>query len=125
MKIIISTESAPRAIGPYSQGIKTGNLIFISGQIPVDPKTNTIAGNSIKEQTEIVLKNVKAVAEAAGSSIEKIVKTTCFLKDINDFSAFNEVYSNYFKNNCPARSTVGGVLLPKDSLVEIEAIAEL
>jgi len=125
MKSVISTKSAPAAIGPYSQAIKTGNLIFISGQLPADPETGNLAGTTIREQAQAALKNVKAVAEASGSSLEKIVKTTCFLKDMNDFPEFNEVYKTFFKTDCPARSTIGVLKLPKDALVEIEAIAEL
>ena len=130
MKKVISTKSAPQAIGPYSQGIKTENLVFTSGQIPIDAETGVIKGNDIKEQTETVLKNLKAVLEAAGSSVDKIVKTTCFLKDINDFPEFNKVYEAFFKANgsadsFPARSTLGGLQIPKGALVEMEAIAEV
>ncbi len=125
MKTVISTKKAPAANGPYSQAIKTGNLIFISGQLPADPATGAITGTTIRQQTEAVIKNLKTVAEEAGSSIDKIVKTTCFLKDMNDFAEFNEVYKTYFKTDCPARSTIGVLRLPKDSLVEIEAIAEI
>ena len=132
MKQVITTKLAPAAIGPYSQAIKTGNLVFISGQIPVDAETGVIKGKEIKEQTETVLKNLKAIAEAAGSSIDKIVKTTCFLKDINDFPEFNKVYEAFFKagfsgaeNSFPARSTLGGLQIPKGALVEIEAVAEV
>jgi 2-iminobutanoate/2-iminopropanoate deaminase len=125
MKSVISTKSAPAAIGPYSQAIKTGNLVFISGQLPADPATGDLIGTAIRQQAQAALKNVQSVAEAAGSSLEKIVKTTCFLKDMNDFPEFNEVYKTFFKTDCPARSTIGVLKLPKDALVEVEAIAEL
>lgn len=125
MKTVIKTKAAPAANGPYSQAIKSGSLVFISGQLPADPETGEITGKTIREQTEASLKNVKAVAEAAGSSVEKIVKTTCFLKDMNDFAEFNEVYKAFFRGDPPARSTIGILRLPKDSLVEIEAIAEV
>ena len=128
MKEVISTKSAPAANGPYSQAIKTDCFVFIAGQIPVDAETGLIKGEDIKTQTETVLKNLKAVAEAAGSSIDKIVKTTCFLNNMNDFAEFNKVYEAFFKANAesfPARSTLGGLQIPKGSLVEIEAIVEV
>ena len=136
MKEVINTKSAPQAVGPYSQAIKTGNFVFISGQIPLDPETGLIKGNNVKEQTELVLKNLKAIVEASGSSVDKIVKTTCFLKDINDFPEFNKVYELFFRDNAPnasqqeevsfpARSTLGGLQIPKGALVEVEAIAEI
>jgi len=132
MKKVISTLSAPQAIGPYSQGIRTGNFVFISGQTPLDPETGLLKGKDVKEQAEVVLKNLKAIVDASGSSISKIVKTTCFLKDMNDFAEFNKVYEAFFKAGArpgeeafPARSTVGGLQLPKGALVEIEAIAEI
>ena len=125
MKKIISTKNAPAAIGPYSQAVKLGNLIFISGQTPADPATGAITGTTIKEQAEVTLKNVKAVVEAAGSSMDRIVKTTCFLKDMGDFAEFNEVYKSFFKSDFPARSTIGVLKLPKDCMVEVEAIAEI
>ena len=119
----VSTNNAPAAIGPYSQAVKTGNLVFCSGQIPVDPATGNIA-ETIREQAEQSCKNVKALVEAAGSSMDKVVKTTCFLSDINDFAAFNEVYGKYFISN-PARSCVAVRDIPKGVKCEIEAIAEL
>ncbi len=119
----VSTNNAPAAIGPYSQAVKTGNLVFCSGQIPVDPATGNIA-ETIREQAEQSCKNVKALVEAAGSSMDKVVKTTCFLSDINDFAAFNEVYAKYFTSN-PARSCVAVKDIPKGVKCEIEAIAEL
>ena len=118
----IVTENAPAAIGPYSQAMVVGNLVFTSGQIPLDPKTGTMLGADITEQTEQVMKNLGAVLAAAGSSYEKAVKTTCFLADIADFAAFNAVYGKYFTEK-PARSCVAAKALPKGVLCEIEAIA--
>lgn len=123
MKEVIYTENAPAAIGPYSQAITVGNMIFTSGQIPINPKTGNIEALTIEEQTEQVCKNLSAVLEAAGSGLEKAVKTTCFLADISDFGAFNEVYSRYFSSK-PARSCVAVKQLPKGALVEVEVIAE-
>lgn len=120
-KLIISTEKAPAAIGPYSQGIKAGNLIFTSGQLPLDQKGELVA--DIEGATRQALDNIKAILEAAGSSLDKVVKTTVFLKDINDFAAMNAVYAAYFANNPPARSAVQAGRLPKDAILEIEAIA--
>ena len=121
---IIQTENAPAAIGPYSQATVVGNLIFTSGQIPLDPATGTIVGTTIAEQTEQACKNLKAVLEAAGSGLEKAVKTVCFLKEMSDFGAFNEVYAEYFTGK-PARSCVAVKELPKGALVEVEVIAEI
>ena len=121
---IIATNEAPAAIGPYSQGMITGNLVYTSGQIPVDPKTGTIAGDTIETQAEQSLLNVKAVLEAGGANLDSIVKTTCFIADMADFAAFNKVYTSYIKN-APARSCVAVKTLPKNVLVEIEAIAEI
>lgn len=118
----ISTKNAPDAIGPYSQAINIGNIIYTSGQIPIDPKKGIIVSGGIEEQTEQVIKNLSAVLDAAGSSLTNVVKTTCFLKNINDFTAFNNIYARYFTNN-PARSCVEVAALPKDALVEIEVIA--
>ena len=120
----IVTENAPAAIGPYSQAMVVGNLVFTSGQIPLDPKTGTMLGADITEQTEQVMKNLGAVLAAAGSSYEKAVKTTCFLADIADFAAFNAVYGKYFTEK-PARSCVAVKELPKGALVEVEVIAEI
>ena len=120
----VSTQNAPAAIGPYSQAIKVGEMVFTSGQIPLDPKTGTMVGENITEQTEQVMKNLGAVLSAAGSGYEKAVKTTCFLADMNDFAAFNAVYAKYF-TNCPARSCVAVKTLPKGALVEVEVIATL
>ena len=124
MSNAVYTENAPNAIGPYSQAIVTGNLIFTSGQIPLDPATSQIVGETITEQTEQVCKNIKAVLEASGSSLEKVVKTVCFLKDMGDFAAFNEVYAKYFTGK-PARSCVAVKELPKNVLVEIDTVAEI
>jgi 2-iminobutanoate/2-iminopropanoate deaminase len=123
MSSAINTKKAPAAIGPYSQAIITGNLVFTSGQIPINPETGIIVGENIAEQAEQVCKNISAVLEAAGSSVDKTVKTVCYLKNMEDFTAFNEVYSAYFVSR-PARSCVSVKALPKDALVEIEAIAE-
>lgn len=123
MKEIISTENAPGAIGPYSQAVKTGNMVFLSGQIPIDPQTGEFVAGGVAEQTEQVLKNLSAVLEAAGTSLNDVVKTTVFLADMNDFTAMNEVYARYFSENKPARATVQAARLPRDARVEIECIA--
>jgi len=123
MKEIISTEKAPGAIGPYSQAVKTGNMVFCSGQIPIDPATGNFVSEDVAEQTEQVLKNLSAVLEAAGTSLNGVVKTTVFLADMNDFVAMNEVYTKYFSENKPARATVQAARLPRDARVEIECIA--
>lgn len=119
----ISTQNAPAAIGPYSQAMVSGNLIFTSGQIPINPATGNIEVTDITGQADQACRNIQAVLEAAGSSLEKVVKTTCFLQDIKDFAAFNAVYEKYFVNK-PARSCVEVGALPKGALVEIEVIAE-
>ena len=120
----ISTNKAPAAIGPYSQAIKCGNLLFTSGQIPLDPETGAVVGENITEQAEQVMKNLSAVLEAAGTSFTGAIKTTCFLADMADFAAFNEVYAKYF-TSCPARSCVAVKALPKGVLAEVEVIAEI
>ena len=120
----IFTDKAPAAIGPYSQAIVTGGLVFTSGQIPINPESGNIDATDIGAQAEQVCKNLCAVLEAASSSPEAVVKTTCFLSDMADFAVFNEVYSRYFPS-CPARSCVAVKALPKGSLVEIEAVAEV
>jgi 2-iminobutanoate/2-iminopropanoate deaminase len=120
---VVNTQDAPKVIGPYSQAIKVQGLVFTAGQIPLDPGTGKIVGSDITTQTDRVLKNLQAVLQAAGSNLENVVKATVYLKNISDFPAFNEVYGRYFKNSPPARSTVQVVNLPKDALVEIEAIA--
>ena len=124
MARIVSTDKAPAAIGPYSQAVVVGNLVYTSGQIPIAPETGSIEATDIIAQTEQVMKNLGAVLSAAGSSFEKTVKTTCFLADISDFAAFNEVYARYFIGN-PARSCIAVKDLPKGSLVEVEVIAEI
>ena len=126
MREIISTTGAPGAIGPYAQGRIVGNLVITSGQVPIDPATGAFVPGGIAEQTRQSLTNVKAILEAAGSSMEKVVKTTVFLQDMNDFAAMNAVYAEFFTEGAyPARSAVQVGRLPKDALVEIEAIAAL
>ena len=120
----ISTDKAPKAIGPYSQAVRVGNFLFTSGQIPLDPETGDIKGADIKEQAERVCENLKAVLEEAGADFSRVVKTTCFLSDMADFAAFNEVYAKYFISK-PARSCVAVKTLPKNVLVEVELIAEI
>ena len=124
MSKTVFTKSAPDVIGPYSQAVCTGNLVFTSGQIPINPATGTVEAVTIEEQTEQVCKNLSAVLEAAGSSLEKVVKTVCFLRNMEDFAAFNAVYGKYFTGK-PARSCVAVRELPKGVLVEVETIAEL
>jgi len=120
---IIATEAAPRAIGPYSQAVRAGNLIFASGQIPIDPATGEFVAGGVAEQTEQVLKNLTAVFAAAGVEMDRIVKTTVFLASMDDFAAMNEVYARFFAGSPPARATVQAARLPRDAKVEIEAIA--
>ena len=120
----VYTKNAPEAIGPYSQAVKVGNLVFTSGQIAINPETAAVEATTIEAQTEQVCKNLVAVLEAAGSSIEKAVKTTCFLSDMADFAAFNEAYGKYFVGK-PARSCVAVKTLPKNVLVEVDVIAEI
>lgn len=120
----IKTDKAPNAIGPYSQAVKANGLLFTSGQIAINPKTNEVEAKTIEEQTTQVCENLKAVVEEAGTSMQKVIKTVCFLADINDFAKFNEVYGNYFVSK-PARSCVAVKDLPKGVLCEIELIAEL
>ncbi|MGH4118836.1 RidA family protein [Clostridium sp.] len=122
-KHIISTSKAPAALGPYSQAVKVGELIYTSGQLPINAATGEFINNDIKKATAQSLENVKAVLEEAGTSLDKVVKTLVFLKDMNDFADMNEVYSQYFSENPPARSCVQVAKLPKDALVEIEVIA--
>ncbi len=119
---IISTNKAPAAIGPYSQAIKVGNMIFTSGQIPLDPESGVLVSGGIKEQTEQIMKNLSAVLEASGSGFEYAVKTTCFLANMDDFADFNEIYGKYFISK-PARSCVAVKTLPKGALAEVEVIA--
>ena len=118
----VSTEKAPAAIGPYSQAIVAGGVLYTSGQIPVNPETNAITGNTIEEQAEQVMKNLGAVLTEAGTTFEKVVKTTCFIADMGDFAKFNEIYAKYFTEK-PARSCVAVKTLPKNVLCEVEVIA--
>ncbi|HWF12186.1 MAG TPA: RidA family protein [Candidatus Acidoferrales bacterium] len=121
----VATDRGPKAIGPYSQAVRANGFVFLSGQIPLDPKTQQIVEGDIAVQTERVMENLKGVVEAAGSSLNRVVKTTVFLADMNDFAAMNEVYSRYFTANAPARSTVEVARLPKNVRVEIDLIALL
>jgi 2-iminobutanoate/2-iminopropanoate deaminase len=123
MKDIVTTDRGPKPIGPYSQAIKANGFLFLSGQVALDPKTGELTGNDIRQQTERVLENIKAIVEAAGSNLHHVVKTTVFLKDMSDFPAMNEVYGRYFSAAPPARSTVEVARLPKEALVEIELVA--
>lgn len=123
MKDIIATDRAPRAIGPYSQAVRAGNLVFASGQIPIDPATGQFVPGGIAEQTEQVLRNLTAVFEAAGVVMDQVIKTTVFLADMDDFAAMNEIYDRFFGAEPPARATVQAARLPRDARVEIEAIA--
>ena len=121
----IRTDNAPAAIGPYSQGMIVNDMLFASGQIALDPKSGEMVGTTIQEQSEQVMKNVGGLLEAAGIDYSHVVKTTCFLADINDFAAFNEIYATYFNETLPARSAVGVAALPKGALIEVEVIASL
>ena len=125
MKEVVLTARGPKPIGPYSQAIKSNGFLFVSGQIALDPQSGEFVGTDIRQQTERVLENLKAILEAAGSSLKHVVKTTVFLKDMNDFPAMNETYARYFNTTPPARSTIQAARLPKDALVEIEVIAVL
>jgi 2-iminobutanoate/2-iminopropanoate deaminase len=125
MKDIVLTDEAPKPIGPYSQAVKSNGFLFASGQVALDPRTNEFIGGDIRQQTERAMENLKAVVEAAGSNLHHVVKSTVFLKDMNDFAAMNEAYGKYFPAAPPARSTVQVARLPKDALVEIEVIATL
>jgi 2-iminobutanoate/2-iminopropanoate deaminase len=125
VKDIISTDGAPRAIGPYSQAVRAGDLVFASGQIPIDPLTGEFVLGGIGEQTEQVLRNLTAVFEAAGVTMKQVVKTTVFLVDMDDFVAMNEVYGRFFGGEPPARATVQAARLPRDARVEIDAIASI
>lgn len=125
MREIVLTDRGPKPIGPYSQALKVNGLLFVSGQVALDPKTNEFLGGDIAKQTERVLENVKGIVEAAGSKMAHVVKTTVFLKNIGDFGPMNDVYARYFPSAPPARSTVEVARLPKDALVEVEVIATL
>lgn len=124
-KKVVSTDKAPGAIGPYSQAIRTGNLVFTSGQLPINPATGELVASGIKEATKQSLENVKAILEAEGASMASVVKSVVYLKDINDFAEMNAVYAEYFTGECPARSCFQVAALPKDALVEIEVVAEV
>ena len=123
MRTVISTDRGPKAIGPYSQAIQANGFLFISGQIPLDPKTNQLVEGDIRVQTERALENLKGILEAAGSALSRVVKTTVFLKDMGEFAAMNEVYARYFPSEPPARATVEVARLPRDVRVEIDLIA--
>ena len=123
MRDVISTKEAPQAIGPYSQAIRTDEFVFVSGQVAIDPSTQQVLGGDVAVQTDRVLKNLSAILKAAGSGLEKVVRSTVFLKNMGDFTAMNEVYGRYFSSSPPARSTVEVARLPKDVLVEIDVIA--
>ena len=125
MKDIVHTDRAPKPIGPYSQAVKSNGFVFVSGQVALDPKSGEFAPPEVRQQTERVLENIKAILEASGGSLGHVVKTTVFLKDMNDFTAMNEVYARFFTAAPPARSTVQAARLPKDALVEIDVIAFL
>ena len=125
MKQVIHTDSAPAAIGPYSQAIQIGDLLFVSGQVPIDPDTGAVVEGDIRAQAQQSLNNLKAILNAAGTNMGAVVKTTVFLADMNDFAAMNEVYAQFFQEPFPARSAVQVARLPKDAKVEIEAIAQL
>ena len=122
-KKVIQTEKAPKAIGPYSQAIQAGNFLFLSGQIPIDPKTGELVKGDIRKQTQQVLENIKGILESQGLGMENVVKVTIFLKDIGNFNQVNEVYATYFPSSPPARSTVEVAKLPRDADIEIEALA--
>ncbi len=123
MKEVITTDHGPKAIGPYSQAIRANGFVFISGQIPLDPKTQQLVEGDVARQTERVMENLKGIVEAAGSSLDKAVKTTVFLADMGEFAAMNEVYGRYFPKNAPARATVQVSRLPRDVRVEIDLTA--
>ena len=122
-KVVVASPNAPKAIGPYSQAIKYGDFVYLSGQIPIDPKTGTISKGTIEEQTTLVLENLKAVLDASGLTMKNVLKSSVFLKNMDDFAKFNAVYATYFGENPPARETVEVARLPRDVLVEISVIA--
>lgn len=125
MRQAVSTSSAPKAIGPYSQAIRAGSLLFVSGQVPIDPATGNLVEGDIAAQTRRVFDNIGAILDAAGASFDHVVRTTVYLADMNDFAAMNEVYGTYFSSPAPARATVQAARLPKDARVEIDVIASL
>lgn len=122
-KVIISTEEAPSAIGPYSQAVKAGHFLFVSGQLPINPETGDLVGGSIKEKTGMVIENIKVILEKAGADLDSVVKTTIYLTDMSDFSAVNSIYTRYFGNSLPARSTMQVAALPKGAEIEMEVVA--
>ena len=124
MREAVSTSAAPAAIGPYSQAVRAGSLVFVSGQIPLDPATGTMVEGDVARQTHQVFRNLTGILEAAGSSLDRVVRATVYLADINDFAAMNEVYGSYFSAPAPARATIQAARLPKDARVEIDVIAE-
>ncbi len=123
-KTIISTTGAPQAIGPYSQGVKVGSFVYTAGQIALDPETGQLVAGDVAVQTHRVMRNLQAILESAGTSLDRVVKTTCFLMDLADFAAFNAIYAEYFPENPPARSTVQVARLPTGASVEVECVAE-
>ena len=125
MRDAVATDQAPKAIGPYSQAVKTGTLVFVSGQIPLDPATGALIEGDIAAQTHRVMRNLAAILDAAGTSMDAVVRCTVYLADMNDFAAMNEVYGSYFSQPAPARATIQAVRLPKDARVEIDVIASL
>jgi 2-iminobutanoate/2-iminopropanoate deaminase len=125
MRDAISTEAAPKAIGPYSQAVRSGSLVFVSGQLPLDPATGAMVDGDIATQTHRVFANLRAILEAAGTSLDHVVRATVYLADMNDFAIVNEVYGTYFSSPAPARATVQAARLPKDARVEIDVIASL
>jgi 2-iminobutanoate/2-iminopropanoate deaminase len=125
MRQAVSTEQAPKAIGPYSQAVRAGNLLFVSGQIPIDPATGNLIDGDIAAQTHRVFQNIAAILDAAGASLDLVARTTVFLADMGDFAAMNAVYASYFSTPAPARSTVQAARLPKDARIEIDVIATL
>ena len=125
MRQAVATPNAPQAIGPYSQAVRAGNLLFVSGQVPIDPATGQIIDGDIKAQTDRVMRNLSAILEAGGATMDHVVRCTVYLADMNDFAAMNEVYGSYFSQPAPARATIQAVRLPKDARVEIDVIASL
>ena len=125
MREAVSTPAAPTAIGPYSQAIRAGSLLFVSGQIPLDPETSTLVEGDIRVQTHRVFRNLAGILEAAGTTLDRVVRTTVYLADMNDFAAMNEVYGTYFTSPAPARSTIQAARLPRDARVEIDVIAQI
>lgn len=125
MKDIVLTDRGPKPIGPYSQAVRSNGFVFVSGQVALDPKTGEFVGANVREQTERVMENLKGILEAAGASLARAVKTTVYLKDMNDFAAMNEVYGKYFTLSPPARTTIQAARLPKDALVEIDVVASM